>query len=124
MWELLILCVLISEAKVFHPTGCSKELGANIIDPAFDVMDKGRMAVNQDPSGAVFAVWQAYKSGGLEVSGEINTLSWADLNTNDVDTAKKFLRRFIHWKIQPGEKDSTGYLHIQNGDAMIGGMPP
>jgi uncharacterized protein len=101
-----------------------KELGANIIDPAFDVMDMGRMAVIQDPTGTVFAVWQAYKSVGLGVAGEINTLSWADLSTNDVETAKKFYEGLFDWKIQTGEKDSTGYLHIQNGDVMIGGIPP
>ena len=114
----------IATANADDTVARAKELGANIIHPAFDVMDMGRMAVIQDPTGTVFAVWQAYKSEGLGVAGEINTLSWADLSTNDVDTAKKFYEGLFNWKIEAGEKDSTGYLHIKNGDAMIGGMPP
>lgn len=33
--------------------------GAKILAPPFDVMDFGRMAVIQDPAGAVFCIWQA-----------------------------------------------------------------
>jgi uncharacterized protein len=33
-------------------------LGAKVLAPPFDVMDVGRMAVLQDPTGAVFEVWQ------------------------------------------------------------------
>ena len=33
----------------------------------FDVMDAGRMALLQDPTGAVFALWQAKDSIGAEV---------------------------------------------------------
>ncbi|HYI96289.1 MAG TPA: VOC family protein [Bryobacteraceae bacterium] len=102
----------------------AKELGANILAPAFDVFDMGRMAVIQDPTGAAFAVWQAYKSEGLEIVGEINTLSWADLSTNNVENAKRFYKDLFGWKVEVGEKDPTGYMHIQNGDVMIGGIPP
>ena len=33
-------------------------LGAKVFAPPFDVMDAGRMAVLQDPTGAVFQLWQ------------------------------------------------------------------
>src|SRR5437016_4676900 len=36
----------------------AKELGGTIVVPPFDVMDSGRMAVIQDPTGAYFCVWQ------------------------------------------------------------------
>ena len=36
----------------------AQELGAKVFAPPFDVMDAGRMAVLQDPTGAVFQVWQ------------------------------------------------------------------
>ena len=35
--------------------------------PPFDVMDAGRMAVLQDPTGAVFQVWQAKKHIGAKI---------------------------------------------------------
>ena len=36
----------------------AKELGATVMMEPFDVLDAGRMAVIQDPTGAVFCVWQ------------------------------------------------------------------
>lgn len=36
----------------------AEELGATILAEPFDVMDAGRMAVVQDPTGAVFCVWE------------------------------------------------------------------
>src|ERR687895_652430 len=42
------------------------ELGGNVIAEPFDVFDAGRMAVIQDPQGAVFCVWQPKQSIGTE----------------------------------------------------------
>jgi uncharacterized protein len=67
-----------------------RALGGTVLCPAFDVLEFGRMAVIQDPTRAVFAVWEAKKHQGLELAGVPNTFSWADLSTNDVDTAKGF----------------------------------
>src|SRR2546427_9301294 len=50
----------------------AQELGAKVLAPAFDVMDAGRMAVLQDPTGGVFMVWQGEKhlgAGGLRGPG-------------------------------------------------------
>src|SRR4029077_17136243 len=38
--------------------------GGKVIVEPFDVMDVGRMAIGQDPQGAVFSVWQAKKHIG------------------------------------------------------------
>ena len=34
------------------------ELGGTVMMEPFDVMEAGRMALLQDPTGAVFAIWQ------------------------------------------------------------------
>src|SRR5437773_664297 len=44
-------------------------LGAKVLAPPFDVMDAGRMAVLQDPTGAVFSVWQPNKHAGVGIVG-------------------------------------------------------
>lgn len=100
------------------------ELGGKVIDPPFDVMAFGRMAVIQDPTGAVFCVWQAMQHIGTTVAGESGTLCWADLSTPDPDRAKQFYEALFGWKAVLGEKDTSGYLHIQNGQQFIGGIPP
>ena len=44
------------------------------MDP-FDVFDSGRMTIAQDPTGAVFGVWQAGKHHGAQLANEPGTLS-------------------------------------------------
>ena len=41
-----------------------QQFGATILASAFDVMDAGRMAALQDPTGAVVSVWQSNKHPG------------------------------------------------------------
>ncbi|PYT15669.1 MAG: VOC family protein [Acidobacteria bacterium] len=100
------------------------QLGGKVLAPAFDVFDVGRMSVLQDPTGAVFAVWQAKKHRGTGITGENGTLCWADLNTPDPARAKQFYEGLFGWKLVTGEKDPSGYLHIMNGEEFIGGIPP
>jgi uncharacterized protein len=100
-------------------------LGAKVLAPAFDVFDAGRMAVLEDPTGAIFTVWQAKRNTGIGIIGEPGAFCWADLSTSDTGRAQKFYADLFGWKISPGEgKDASGYLHIANGDRMIGGIQP
>jgi predicted enzyme related to lactoylglutathione lyase len=98
--------------------------GAKVFAPPFDVMDYGRMAVLQDPTGAVFCLWQPKTHIGIRYAGQDNSFCWADLSTGDVARARQFYSDVFGWKISPGERDTSGYLHIENGKDMIGGIQP
>lgn len=102
----------------------AEALGGKVLAGPFDVMDAGRMAVIQDPTGAVVAIWQAKRNAGLGVVGEPGTFCWADLSTPDPAAAQKFYEGLFGWKLTRGEKDPSGYLHIMNGENFIGGVPP
>jgi uncharacterized protein len=97
--------------------------GTVLMDP-FDVFDVGRMGVMQDPTGAVFCVWQAKQNPGVGLIHEKGTFTWADLMTPDAGAASRFYSQVFGWKLEPGEKDPSGYLHIKNGEDFIGGVPP
>ena len=97
--------------------------GGKVIAPAFDVMNFGRMAVLQDPTGAAFSIWQPLTHPGTGITGVPGTLCWADLNSQDPAAASKFYTEVFGWEIMPG-KDQSGYLHVKNGEEFIGGMPP
>ena len=101
-----------------------KQLGGTLIMPPFDVMDLGRMAVIQDPTGAHFCVWQARKNTGIGIAGVAGSLCWADLSTSDAKRAGDFYSGLLGWRIMADEKDKSGYLHIKNGEHFIGGIPP
>jgi uncharacterized protein len=99
------------------------ELGGKVVE-AFDVMDRGRAALIQDPTGAFFSVWQPNKRAGLGVIGEPGAFCWADLYTPDQARAKTFYEALFGWRLLPGQGKESRYLHIVNGENYIGGVPP
>ena len=72
-------------------------LGAKVFAPPFDVMDAGRMAVLQDPTGAVFQVWQAKKHIGAKIMNEPGSLCWTELATRDMNAAETFYTQLFGW---------------------------
>jgi hypothetical protein len=116
--------IYIAVDNVDEAVAKAQQLGGKILAPAFDVMDAGRMAVIQDPTGAIFCVWKANKSTGIGIAQVHGTLCWADLSTPDPKSASDFYSKLFGWHISAGQNDSSGYLHIKNGDDFIGGIPP
>jgi uncharacterized protein len=102
----------------------AKELGAKVDAGPFDVYTFGRMAVMHDPTGAAVSVWQPQSHSGTGIAGVPGTMCWADLMTPDAASAKKFYQGLFGWTVEPGQHDTSGYLHIKNGEHFIGGIPP
>jgi predicted enzyme related to lactoylglutathione lyase len=97
--------------------------GGKVVQKPFDVMDVGRMAVAQDPTGATFAVWQAKRHKGFEVSNEPGAVCWNELLTRDVAAATKFYGAVFGWK--PEVMKMAGvetYTVFKIGDTRVGGM--
>jgi predicted enzyme related to lactoylglutathione lyase len=103
-------------------------LGATIVAPPFDVFDFGRMAVIQDPTGAMFSIWQAKQHAGVGVWGASGSASWGDLSTPDQTRAGDFYTQLFGWRMVTGkdmvEAAPGDYFHIMNGADMIGGVGP
>ena len=77
-------------------------LGAKVLAPPFDVMDVGRMAVLQDPTGAMFCVWQAKKHIGARILNEPGALCWSELTTRDPKAAETFYTQLFGWHAKHG----------------------
>jgi uncharacterized protein len=98
--------------------------GKALMDP-FDVMDAGRMAVFEDPEGAVFCVWEAKRHRGAAIVNEAGSLSFNGLNTRDVEGAKSFYGSVFGWQALPlggGAQMWTlpGYGdHLEQGDPEL-----
>ncbi len=75
----------------------AQELGATVIAPPFDVMDFGRMAILQDPTGAVFEIWEAKAHIGAQVLNEPGALCWSELTTTDTKAALAFYTGLFGW---------------------------
>jgi predicted enzyme related to lactoylglutathione lyase len=61
-----------------------------------------------------------FEGGGIL----LREIAAADLSTTDVARASEFYTQLFGWKLEKGENDPSGYVHIKNGDEYIGGIPP
>ena len=98
------------------------ELGGNVIVPAFDVMEIGRMAVFADPTGATFSVWEAKEHCGTDVAGAPGSACWVELATRDTAAAKAFYTGLFGWNYKDSQNPAMAYTEWINGQQPIGGM--
>ena len=90
------------------------------------------MAVLQDPTGAVFAIWQPGQSIGAELVNDPGAITMNQLNTGDPEAASGFYSELFGWRFdqlpeaQAADTDVAGqqYWGIFNGGRLNGGMMP
>lgn len=99
-------------------------LGGTLVAEPFDVLDAGRMAVLQDPSGAVVSMWQANRHPGAQVVGEHGTLTWNELWTAEPGTAGAFYTELFGWAADTQDYESSAYTSFSAGGRQVGGMLP
>ena len=102
----------------------AQELGATIVLGAGDVGDSGRLAVFQDPQGAILSVWQAGSHFGAGVVNVPGALTWNDLLTPDVEASAAFYRELFGWEIAEIPGAEGQYWSIANGGIKNGGLMP
>lgn len=112
----------IAVESVDDVAAAAKGAGAAIVADPVDAGPAGRVAVLQDPSGAVVAIWQAGERAGADVVNEPGALCWNDLVTHDVEKAVAFYGDVFPWEIGAVE-DAPGDRHgIRVGETLNGGM--
>lgn len=100
--------------------------GGKVEAPPFDVMDAGRMAAIQDPTGARVNLWQPGTSIGTERANEPGTPIWNELISPDVPSALKFYADVVGLGADVMEMPDGDYTTITNvnGDVVGGAMAP
>ncbi len=114
--------IYLSVANAGDAASKAKSLGGSILMEPFDVFDAGRMAVIQDPSGAVFCAWETKSHPGFGVVDEPRAFCWGELNTNDTRKALTFYRQMFNWGIRGNEDGSSEYTEFMADGQSIGGM--
>lgn len=100
----------------------AKAAGGTLLKEPFDVFSIGRMAVVQDPTGGVFALWQAGETPGAGAYNIPGTLCWNELGTNDTQKAGEFYSTLFGWTRETHQFGPMEYTMFQNGDRGAGGM--
>lgn len=94
--------------------------GGQVLAPAFDVGDQGRMAVFADPRGAAISAWQMTKMGGFQTTGT-NGFEWAELNTRDVAGSLAFYHDVFGWDLHASDSPEMPYTEFQIDGKSIAG---
>jgi predicted enzyme related to lactoylglutathione lyase len=100
----------------------AKELGATLMKEPFDVFTVGRMAVVQDPAGAVFALWQAGTHHGAGTYNVPGSFCWNELGTTDPSRASNFYTGLFGWTADTQTFGPMEYTIFQHGKRGAGGM--
>jgi uncharacterized protein len=102
----------------------ARDLGATVLVEPMDVFDAGRMAVLQDPQGAVLSLWQPGANIGAGLVNEVGALSWNDLLSADVEGSIAFYSALLGWTIQEVPGSDGQYYGVLNGENRNGGIMP
>lgn len=100
----------------------AQSLGGNIIVPAMNAGDHGRLAFLADPTGAVVALWRNFGEGGAAPRGEDSTMCWPELTTRDLASAEKFYTELFGWKLRDNPESPMPYKVIECGGRDEGGL--
>lgn len=103
----------------------ARELGGTVLSEAFDVLDAGRMATIQDPTGATLAAWEPRQHVGARRVNDPGCLTWNELQTRETETAAVFYAGLFGWRTEPIEEDGKlVYVMIKNAGFTNGGIMP
>jgi uncharacterized protein len=98
------------------------DLGGTLMMEPFDVMDVGRMATIQDPTGAIFSAWEPQGSIGATLVNVPGALTLNQLNTTDPQAAGRFYSALFDWRTEEVEGGDNPYWGLYLGDRVNAGM--
>lgn len=99
------------------------QLGGRMLVAPMEIADVGRLAMVQDPIGALVGLWQPGSRCGAQLVNEPGALCWNELQTRDCAQAEAFYRGLFGWRVQRESMDN-GYVYttFYNGKRMNSGM--
>lgn len=104
----------------------AREAGGTLIKEPFDVSTVGRMAIVRDPTGAVFALWEAGTHQGAGIVNIPNSFCWNELGTTDAAKAMDFYTKVFGWSANVQDLGtpcySMDYTILANGGRPVGGL--
>lgn len=103
----------------------AEELGGTAFGGAFDVLDAGRMALVQDPAGAVLAAWEPGRHFGAQRVNDVGCMTWNELQSRAPEEAASFYAGLFGWETQAHEYEGrVAYVTILNAGSINGGVMP
>lgn len=96
--------------------------GGTVIAAPMDVGTSGRMAIAQDPTGAMFGVWQAADMIGASLVNEPGGVGWNECRTRDPERALQFYAAVFGYSYTKIEGDEYWTIDGAGPGNTVGGV--
>lgn len=97
--------------------------GAQVVAPATDVLELGRMGVLIDAGGAAVGIWQPKLHQGFGVYDEPGAPSWFELHTRHYDASVAFYRDVFGWDTRTmSDEPELRYTTLGEGERALAGI--
>jgi uncharacterized protein len=97
-------------------------LGGKILAEPFDAMEAGRMAILQDPDGAVFHIWQPKKHEGTRFKNRPGTFCWIELLAHNDVKAREFYSQLFGWTSKVEMMETGSYTIFMKDGVQVAGL--
>ena len=97
--------------------------GAQVLVPAMDVLDLGRMAFLMTPDQSIVGVWEPNSHPGFSHIDEPGAPGWFELHTMDYDNSLAFYRNVFGWTTDVmSDSAEFRYSRLIEGDRLLAGI--
>lgn len=96
--------------------------GGVVVMPAMDVMEEGRMAMIQDPEGAIIGIWQPKNHYGFAYKDVHGAPCWFEHGSHDSAKSIPFLEKVFGWTSNTTQMGANLYTTFLLGEAMVAGL--
>ncbi len=119
-----IWLIYISVDDIAAATRAVEEAGGTLHAQPFDLAEAGRMSLVQDPTGAMFGLWEAKNRPGAQVLHEPGAMDWFELATDDAEKAGEFYEKVLGWEVKTEDFGGTEYTTCWRGESAVAGILP
>ncbi|WP_306324892.1 VOC family protein [Streptomyces venezuelae] len=102
-------CLYFASDDVAATAAKIRDAGGTILMEPMQVGEFGSMCIAQEPSGAVFGLWQAGRHEGFELEGESGAYAWAEVFTREPAKADPFFTRVFGYGSKKMMDESMDY---------------
>ncbi|MBB4686209.1 VOC family protein [Amycolatopsis jiangsuensis] len=96
--------------------------GGRVLASPVNVLDEGRMAIAEDPAGAVFGLWQAGTHLGSEVTLAPGAVAWNECMVGDFAAAKQFYGDVLGYSFGDMSGGGFTYATLDVAGRPVGGL--
>lgn len=111
--------LLVDDLKV--ATAKAEKLGAKILKRDIEIATFGTMTVVEDPTGAVFALWESKRGETTDPQGH-GAVYWNELSTSDPKKSAEFYCQLADWEHKETSFGEFDYHLFSKDDKDVCGM--